>query len=62
VPNSIPASGSRAAVKLVANNPAGGGITPLDGILSITLIDLTDLTNPRNFGVADAIVDYIDDP
>jgi|SRR5579862_1653717 len=51
----------RLNVKLVAVNPPGGAVTPLDGVLSITLIDNSG-TTPQIVSVADLPVDYIDDP
>jgi hypothetical protein len=59
---SVAANQKSAILKLVAINPPGGGIIPLDGILSITLIDQTDLSNPVNIPVADIPVDYVSDP
>lgn len=52
----------KALIQLIAKNPAGGAITPFDGILSITLIDDTDPAAPVTMGVADIPVDYVDDP
>ena len=55
-------STKRAVVKLVAVNPPGGAVTPADGTLSITLLDMTDPANPVTLPVTETPVDYIDDP
>ena len=51
-----------AVLKLVAVNPPGGSVTPSDGILSITMLDLTLPAIPVILPVTETPVDYIDDP
>ena len=52
---------NHAIVKLVAINPPGGAVNPIDGLLSITLVDLAPAI-PLVLPVTEAPVDYIDDP
>jgi hypothetical protein len=52
---------SRLAIQLISNLPGGGG-SPTDGLLTVTLTSTSSSGGNTTLPVADVPVDYIDDP